>query len=88
MTKTENDKRSEFRINDEIAVFIETESSPHHTEKERICISKTIDVSANGIQILNDYELPLHSLLQLCIQIADRRFYLTTEVKWARPNGD
>lgn len=87
-----HDKRSEFRLSDEIAVFIEMESAPDQPlEKNQtplIGVSKTLDISANGVQILIDSPRPLNSLVQLCLQAAQQRFYVIGEVMWLRAAGE
>jgi len=83
--KKNHDKRSEFRLNEEITVFIETFSSPQsECQPANMVISTTIDLSANGIQIAMDNPLPLNSILRLCLETADnrRQFILVGEVVW------
>ena len=88
MTKTiynkpASDKRGEFRLDDEITIFIETYSSPQSAhESTSMVISKTIDLSANGVQVIMDGPLPMNSILRLCLETVDhqQRFMLTGEV--------
>lgn len=87
MPDNTSDKRSEFRLADEIAVFIETESSPDSSKTQAITVSKTLDISANGLQIMIDSILPLRSLLQLCLEISQQRFYVIGEVMWCKKDG-
>ncbi len=86
MAEENNEQRSEFRLTDEAMVFIETYASPAGEDLpcNNIVISKTVDLSANGLQVIMDKPLPLHSLLQLCVEISglDRRFHLAGEVVW------
>jgi hypothetical protein len=79
-----DEKRSELRLEDEVAVMVETCSSPDGKEQPtKIVISRTVDVSANGIQVVMDRPLSLKSMLQLCVEVGhDRRFFLTGEVMW------
>lgn len=83
-----HDQRSEFRLTDAVAVFIETESSPDNNTNQRIAVSKTLDISANGLQIMIDSSLPLRSLLQLCLEVGQERFYVIGEVMWIKQDGD
>ena len=81
--KQSNEKRSEFRLNDEITVFIETFAAPQsERQSANMVISKTIDLSANGIQVIMDNPLPLNCILRLCLEtITDpQQFILTGEV--------
>ena len=86
MNNTDNnktrDKRSEFRLNDEITVFIETVSAPGENESTNMVISKTIDLSANGIQVIMDDPLPINCILRLCLETIDHQqhFILAGEV--------
>jgi hypothetical protein len=77
------EKRSESRLNDEIIVFIETYSSPQSERQfANMVISKTIDLSANGFQVLMDNPLPLNSILRVCLETANhpQPFILAGEV--------
>lgn len=81
--KKTGEQRSEFRLNEEITIFIETYSSPENERQPAtMVISKTIDLSANGIQIIMDKRLPLNSILRIGLEtITDpQRFVLTGEV--------
>lgn len=81
-----NSQRSEWRLTDEFTAFIET-FADNDNQGAGLVITKTVDVSANGIQIALDYSLPLQSLLRLCIESSDSEppFMLTGEVAWLRP---
>lgn len=82
----EKEQRSEYRLADTITIFIETFSAPAGESRlaNSIVISKTIDVSANGIQVVMDKPLPLGSILQFCLETkgGDERFHLAGEVMW------
>jgi hypothetical protein len=80
-----DEKRAEYRIRDSISIIIETISSPDGKQSPaNVVVSKTIDMSANGVQVVLDHPLPLHSILSICIDDAekDQRFRLQGEVMW------
>lgn len=83
-------QRSELRIGQELVVFVETYSSPTgEARKPNVAVSKTVDLSANGLQIVMDKPTPPGSILQLCVEfVGERRHYhLTGEVKWVATVG-
>lgn len=83
-------KRTELRIGKEMAVFVETYSSPHGDERTpNIVISKTVDVSANGMQIVMDKPLAPGSILQVCVELIGEppHYRLSGEVKWVANVG-
>jgi len=78
-------KRAELRICKEMAIFVETYSSPAgEARSPNIVISKTVDVSANGLQIVMDKPVILGSILRVCIEVGGepKHYHLTGEVKW------
>lgn len=86
-----DEQRQEYRLETQLTVFLElgderaTDSEP---EREPIIvISRSLDISANGLRIITDRALTQGSIVRSCIQTADlnTRFMLITEVKWARP---
>ncbi len=86
----ESCQRSELRLGKELAIFVETWSAPDgETEKANIVVSKTIDVSANGLQIVMDKPLVPGSILQVCIEFIGQppRYHLSGEVKWVANAG-
>lgn len=83
-------KRGEARIYSEITVFVETFSAPTGEALDNnIVISKTLDLSANGLQVVMDRPIHLGSVLQLCLSFGnDERFYLVGEVRWVSRSDD
>lgn len=84
-----DENRSEYRLADAITVFIETSASPSgEPPPVKVSISETVDVSANGLQVTLDVDLPAGSVLPLCVECARprARFNLTGEVMWVRPS--
>lgn len=85
---TFDDQRQEYRLHNQLTVFIElcTDNSPEPT----LVISHSLDISANGLRAICERDLPVGSILRSCIQTADaaQRFVLMTEVKWSQPWGE
>ncbi len=82
---TAEDKRGEPRIHSEVAVFVETFSAPSgESRHHNIVISKTLDMSANGLQVVMDCPINLGSILQLCVEFTEEheRYNLVGEVRW------
>lgn len=75
--------RQEFRLSAQETVFIET-------APDCIIISNSVDISANGLQIKIDQELPIGSIHQTSVQLdnPDFRLQLVTEVKWIKPAAE
>lgn len=82
---SDTDKRQEHRFESRFAVFIEVFSSVEsQTEKSKILICQTLDVSANGMRIALDEPLVAGSIHQVCIQLnrEQQRIFVSAEVKW------
>lgn len=58
-------------------------------EPAKIVISRSTDLSANGLQVELDRPLPPGHIYPLCVQLQhpEVRFVLTGEVKWCRSAG-
>lgn len=82
---TNEDQRQEYRLETQLSVFLEIGNDENH--ESSIVISRSLDISANGLRIITDRELPLGSILRSCIQNQDAstQFTLITEVKWQQP---
>ena len=83
-------QRSELRVSHELVVFVETYSSPSGEWRQpNVVVSKTVDLSANGLQIVMDKPTPPGSILQLCVEFVGepRHYRLTGEVKWVATVG-
>lgn len=83
---TNEDQRQEYRLTTQLTVFLELGDEQDANEPS-IVISRSLDISANGLRIITDRELTPGSILRSCIQTQDinRRFMLITEVKWLEP---
>ena len=89
MSKKNQDKRQESRLQTEETVFIElTSAEPGIENPPDIVISNSVDLSANGLRVTVDRDLMLGSILRACVQFRDspQRYLLVTEVKWCRPH--
>jgi hypothetical protein len=82
---TTEDQRQEYRMETQLTVFLELGDEAH--SEATIVISRSLDISANGLRIITDRELVPGSILRSCVQTQDidKRFMLITEVKWLQP---
>ncbi|MCC7517393.1 MAG: PilZ domain-containing protein [Pseudomonadales bacterium] len=83
-------QRSELRVCQELAVFVETYSSPSgEWRRPNVVVSKTVDLSANGLQIVMDKPVAPGGVLQLCVEFVGEptHYHLTGEVKWVAKVG-
>ncbi|MBB3167643.1 PilZ domain-containing protein [Simiduia aestuariiviva] len=91
MSDAQNDQRQEFRLSTAMTVFIELPSAGLAADPE-IIITRSLDLSANGLRVIADRELLAGNILRTCVQTQSAtgeqlRFTLITEVKWVRPYG-
>jgi len=84
-----DEQRQEFRLENELTVFIELMSGDENNNST-IVVSKSLDISANGMRVIADRKLASGSILRTCVQLHDfaSKFMLTSEVKWAKPYGN
>lgn len=82
--------RIETRLELAETIFIEVLStSADRRETSNIVICNSLDLSANGLQVVIDEEIPANSILRLCIDLHDREpIYLVGEVMWIRPDAE
>lgn len=82
---TSEDQRQEYRLGTQLTVFLEL--GDEQGDEPMIVISRSLDISANGLRIITDRELTSGSILRSCVQTQDlaKRFMLITEVKWSQP---
>ncbi len=80
-----NELRQEYRLDTPLTVFIELIAANIDTPAT-IVISHSVDISANGLRVITDRPLPIGSILSSCVQLnnSERRFMLSTEVKWSQ----
>ncbi|HJN49845.1 MAG TPA: PilZ domain-containing protein [Pseudomonadales bacterium] len=89
-TPADREHRVESRLKLAETIFIEVLSTAaDHQEGSRIVICNSLDLSANGLQVVVDEEIPVTSRLRLCIDIHDRDpVYLVGEVIWQRRDDE
>ena len=87
MIRKQPDSRQEHRLGSQETVFIEVDSAARDDEHPTsIVISHSIDISANGMQVIVDEEFTSGTIYQVCVQLnnPERRLHLIAEVKWCR----
>lgn len=89
MTNSPEDKlRIENRLELEATILVELVAS-HHQDPGSVIICNSLDLSANGLQIVVDDEIQAGSIFRLCIDLKDADpIFLVAEVKWQRPDPD
>lgn len=85
-TSQDPNARVETRLELEETIFIEIIASASNSAGS-VIICNSLDLSANGLQVIVDEDISLGSILRLCIDLkhADPIF-LVAEVKWKRPD--
>ncbi len=82
---TSSEQRQEYRLNSRETVFIELASASHDGQQpEEILVSKSVDISANGLQVLVNQPLEMNRILQVAVSLEDLEspINLITEVMW------
>jgi len=83
-----HEHRVETRLDLEATIFVELLSSDKHNPGT-IIMCNSLDLSANGLQVVVDDEIPAESIFRLCIDLKDAEpIFLVAEVKWQRPDPD
>ncbi len=82
---TAMEQRQEYRLNNQLTVIIELDSSAD--EEPTLVISSSLDISANGLRAIAPSAIPANNILRCCIRdaVSDQQFLLVAEVKWCRP---
>ena len=85
-TSAQIEQRQEYRLNNQLAVIIELDSSAD--QEPTLVISRSLDISANGLRAIAPSAIPTDNILRCCIRdaVSDQQFLLVTEVKWCRPH--
>lgn len=83
-----NDQRQEYRLDNQLTVIIELDSSANG--EPTLVVSKSLDISANGLRAIAHEAVATDIILRCCIrdEASDSQFLLVTEVKWCRPHED
>ncbi|MCE3252749.1 MAG: hypothetical protein K0Q67_1769 [Cellvibrio sp.] len=81
-----NDQRQEYRLDNQLTVIIELGSSANGDPI--LVVSKSLDISANGLRVIANEAIATDIILRCCIRdtSSDHQFLLVTEVKWCRPH--
>lgn len=79
------EQRQEFRLNNQLTVIIELDSSAEG--EPTLVVSNSLDISANGLRMIAPQAVPTNNILRCCIRdnATNRQFLLVTEVKWCQP---
>ncbi len=82
-----SEQRQEFRLDNQLIVIIELDSSANGDPT--LVITQSLDISANGLRVIATQAVATDIILRCCIRDADgnRQFLLVTEVKWCRPQA-
>ena len=87
-TSQDPNNRVETRLDLEETIFIEVIASDSKSAGT-IVMCNSLDLSANGLQVIVDEEISIGSILRLCIDLRDAEpIFLVAEVKWQRPDAD
>jgi len=75
-----DEQRQEYRLPLALTVFIEL--GDNESEAQVLVASQSLDISANGLRVITDRELPEGSILRSGVHTDQKRYVLVTEVKW------
>ncbi len=87
----DSERRSEQRLDESVMIFVERYAAEFDNSRPaRIIICKSVDISANGLQVRIDQPIPIGTILRLCAQFRSGRqsLYVVGEVKWQRREDD
>lgn len=85
------DKRSEIRVSEETTFFVEIHSqNDDESNDTKVIVCNSLDISANGIQLQMDTEVPTGSILRICADLkpGQKELYLVGEVRWIEKEDD
>jgi hypothetical protein len=87
-TLQDHENRIDTRVDLEATIFLELLASDKHSPGT-IVMCNSLDLSANGLQIVVDDEITAGSIFRLCIDLKDAEpIFLVAEVEWQRPDPD
>lgn len=90
-TSHDSERRSEQRLDEGVTIFVERYAAEFDNSRPaNIIICKSVDISANGLQVRMDQSIPVGTILRLCAQFHSGRqsLYVVGEVKWQRHEAD
>jgi len=87
-TSQDQNNRIETRLDLEETIFIEIIASDS-TSAGSVIMCNSLDLSANGLQVIVDEEISVGTILRLCIDLKDADpIFLVGEVMWQRPDAE
>lgn len=87
-TSQDPSARVQTRLELEETIFIEVIASDS-TSAGSVIMCNSLDLSANGLQVIMDEEISTNSILRICIDLKDAEpIFLVGEVKWKRPDAE
>jgi hypothetical protein len=87
-TSQGNEHRVETRLDRETTIFIEVLASSNNTPGA-VLMCSSLDLSANGIQVVVDEDIDPGSIFRLCIDLHTAEpIFLVGEVKWRRADAE
>jgi hypothetical protein len=87
MNNNDQERRSEQRLTETVTILLERYAADFDNSRPAsIVICRSLDISANGLQVRVDEPIPLGTILRLCAQFSSGRqsLYVVGEVKWLR----
>jgi hypothetical protein len=88
--ESEQERRSESRVDGRVTIFVERLAAEYDGSRPAsIIVCRSLDISANGMQVRMDQPVPVGAILRLCAQPpnGERSLYLVGEVRWVRREG-
>lgn len=88
---TSNERRCETRLGEKTTVFVEIISAEFdNSQPASVIVCNSLDLSAGGMQLQMDHEVPVGSILRLCAELydVDQALYLVGEAKWVEKEDD
>lgn len=86
-----NDKRQSERRNCQEDVYLEITSLNEEGDYvDQVIACETVDMSSTGLKLYVNEAIVSGTVLDLCVNYksANRKFFLTAEVKWVTPLAD
>jgi len=90
MENNNHERRSEQRLTETVTILLERYAAEFdNSHPASIVICRSLDISANGLQVRIDEPIPVGTILRLCAQFSSGRqpLYVVGEVKWLREEG-
>jgi len=89
MTNSQGNKdRLETRLEIEETIFIEVLSSGDQSDGN-VIMCTSLDLSANGIQVVVDQDIAISSIMRICIDLPNREpIFLVAEVVWKQADDE